>query len=82
MAPNGLTWIRRRDVVGHHNRLPWPRLCGVRLVAAVICIALVERRVIDDQVDIMVTWEQHRFIPEHHMTEPSFLDAFAPRQNR
>ena len=45
-----------------------------------ICIALVERRVIDHQVGIVATWEQHRFIPEHHMTEPSF--AFAPRQNR
>jgi hypothetical protein len=32
-----------RNVVGHCNRLPWPRLSGVRLVAAVMRIAPVEK---------------------------------------
>ena len=33
-------------VVGHYSRLPWPRRFGVGLVAAVIRIALVQKRVI------------------------------------
>jgi hypothetical protein len=33
-----------RDVVGHYSRLLWPRRFGVRLVAAVMRIALVEKR--------------------------------------
>jgi hypothetical protein len=31
------------DIVGHCNRLPWPRLSGVRPVAPVMRIAVVEK---------------------------------------
>jgi hypothetical protein len=41
-----------RDVVGHCTRLLWPRRFGVRLVAAVMRIALVEKRVIDDEIGV------------------------------
>jgi Flp pilus assembly pilin Flp len=42
-----------RDVVGHYSRLLWPRRFGVRLVAAVMRIALVENRVIDDEIGVV-----------------------------
>ena len=47
-----------RNVVGHYNRRLWPRRSRVRLVAAVIRIALVENRVVDDEIGVLVSWKQ------------------------
>jgi hypothetical protein len=47
-----------RNVVGHYNRQLWPHSSGVRLVAAVMRIALVEKRVIDDEIGVLVSWKQ------------------------
>ncbi len=45
-----------RDVVGHYNRLPWPRLSGVRLVAVVMRIALVEKSLTNDEIGVLVSF--------------------------
>jgi hypothetical protein len=42
--------------VGHYSRLPWPHPSGVGLVAAVIYIALVRKRVIGDEIGVLVDY--------------------------